>query len=385
MWQALTNEPGRLSEPEPAPSSRHVADLVFTGRGAEYFRIWVVNLLLTLLTLGVYSAWAKVRKARYLRQNTRLEGHVFDFHGKPLAIFRGRLVALVLFGAYTWAFNFSGTAGLVTVAALCAIGPWLFMRAQQFSLANTSFCGLRFGFQARAGEAYRTLLPVLVLWLAPTMAAALRSAQSRWLVFITGLTPLVAFPWMHHRLKAYQRRNATYGDRSFSFRPAAPRFYAVYAKGSGFVLVGLVLATVAIAAFAARRRGAGPALGSVTIETVIYSALAGLFLYVLAWPYYAARLQQVVWSRTQLGDIHFRAEIRALSLFRLVLRNVTLTVLTCGLYWPWAAIALARYRIECVRVDSGEPLSTLAAGVQAHPVSPAGLGATDAFGLDIGL
>ena len=36
----------------------------FTGIGWEYFRIWVVNMLLTLLTLGIYSAWAKVRKAR---------------------------------------------------------------------------------------------------------------------------------------------------------------------------------------------------------------------------------------------------------------------------------------------------------------------------------
>ena len=34
----------------------------FHGNGAEYFRIWIVNFLLTLLTLGVYSAWAKVRK-----------------------------------------------------------------------------------------------------------------------------------------------------------------------------------------------------------------------------------------------------------------------------------------------------------------------------------
>ena len=85
---------------------------VFTGRGAEYFRLWAVNLLFTLLTLGVYSAWAKVRKARYFRQNTRLDGHVFDFHGRPVAIFRGRLIALVLFGAYSWAFNFLSTQPL---------------------------------------------------------------------------------------------------------------------------------------------------------------------------------------------------------------------------------------------------------------------------------
>lgn len=44
------------------------APFEFTGDGAEYFRIWVINLLLTLATLGIYSAWAKVRKARYFWQ-----------------------------------------------------------------------------------------------------------------------------------------------------------------------------------------------------------------------------------------------------------------------------------------------------------------------------
>jgi uncharacterized membrane protein YjgN (DUF898 family) len=38
----------------------------FRGTGGEYFRIWIVNLLLTILTLGIYSAWAKVRQLRYL-------------------------------------------------------------------------------------------------------------------------------------------------------------------------------------------------------------------------------------------------------------------------------------------------------------------------------
>ena len=38
--------------------------LRFTGSGGEYFKIWIVNLLLTIATLGIYSAWAKVRKAR---------------------------------------------------------------------------------------------------------------------------------------------------------------------------------------------------------------------------------------------------------------------------------------------------------------------------------
>lgn len=43
----------------------------FTGNGREYFRIWIVNTLLTILTLGIYSAWAKVRKKRYIYGNGR--------------------------------------------------------------------------------------------------------------------------------------------------------------------------------------------------------------------------------------------------------------------------------------------------------------------------
>ena len=35
--------------------------LEFRGNGYEYFRIWIVNILLTIMTLGIYSAWAKVR------------------------------------------------------------------------------------------------------------------------------------------------------------------------------------------------------------------------------------------------------------------------------------------------------------------------------------
>src|SRR5262249_49901096 len=267
-----------------------------------------------------------------------------------------------------------------TMATLCAVGPWLFMRAQQFSLANTSYRGLRFGFRARTGEAYSALLPVLVLWWSPAVATALMIDEG-WLFGV----PTLALPWMHHRLKAFQRRNATYGDRQFTFSPAALRFYAVYAKGVGLVLAGGALAGLAIGALSVWRLASGQTVSVSSVEAVLYVAIAGIFLYVVAAPYYAARLQQVVWTRTRLGDIRFRTEIQALPLFGLVLKNVALTALTCGLYWPWAAVGLVRYRVECMRVESDLPLRRLVAGFQAPPVSAAGEGAADAFGLKLGL
>src|SRR5688500_3394147 len=82
-----TMSTGRQSDPStPVDPDPELVSISFSGDGAEYFRLWVVNLLLTALTLGVYSAWAKVRKTKYFYQNTRLDGNVFDYHGRPGAI-----------------------------------------------------------------------------------------------------------------------------------------------------------------------------------------------------------------------------------------------------------------------------------------------------------
>ena len=68
----------------------------FTGTAAEYFRIWIVNLFFTLATLGIYSAWAKVRKRRYFYGSTRLDGDSFDYFASPKAILNGRIIAVAI-------------------------------------------------------------------------------------------------------------------------------------------------------------------------------------------------------------------------------------------------------------------------------------------------
>jgi hypothetical protein len=52
------------------PDQAHHVPIEFTGSGSEYFRIWIVNLLLTLVTFGIYYPWAKVRRLRYFYGNT---------------------------------------------------------------------------------------------------------------------------------------------------------------------------------------------------------------------------------------------------------------------------------------------------------------------------
>ena len=71
--------------------TRH--DFEFRGTGGEFFRIWILNLALTLLTFGIYSAWAKVRTRRYLYGNTYIAGHALDYDPSPWRILIGRLIA----------------------------------------------------------------------------------------------------------------------------------------------------------------------------------------------------------------------------------------------------------------------------------------------------
>lgn len=86
-----------------AAVSEHIVRAEFTGSASEYFRIWVVNLFFTLVALGVYSAWAKVRKKRYFYGSTKFDGDSFDYFGSPKAILKGRIITVAVFLAYAFA------------------------------------------------------------------------------------------------------------------------------------------------------------------------------------------------------------------------------------------------------------------------------------------
>jgi uncharacterized membrane protein YjgN (DUF898 family) len=363
----------------------HTYALVFTGNGAEYFRLWVVNVFLTLVTLGIYSAWAKVRKTRYFWQNTRLAGHVFDYHGKPAAILRGRIVAVVLLAAYSWATHFSKMAGIATIAVLCAAGPWLFLKAQQFKLRNTSHRGLRFDFDGASIGVYAMLLPPLLIWFSGSMAG-LVYGDKPWVQLLLALATFAVLPWMHHRLKRYQHDRVCFGRLRSAFAPATPGFYAIYLRALG-LSIG-VCVPVALVAAAVVMAGTVLVEHDLVLQTQV-GWTVGLCVTLLFWvglsPYFGSRIQRLVWDHTRLGALQFHTTMTAGGLLRVIAPSVAWTVLTLGFYWPFAAIRLARYRVQCMEVRSAQPLDAIACGTAPAATAAAGDGAADFFGLDVGL
>jgi uncharacterized membrane protein YjgN (DUF898 family) len=373
--------------------------LRFTGTGSEYFRIWIVNLLLTIVTLGIYSAWAKVRKLKYFARSTRLADSVFDYHGMPLAILKGRLIALVLLAGYYAIGYVSLMLAVVFIAALAAALPWLVHRSLRFKLFHSSYRGIRFHFNGPIAGAYRVVLAPLLLFAVPfalisALGADPDSEPDAMLIGTLALVMLGAtafWPWLHHAFKRYQHANSAFGTTGGGFQATAGQFYGVYARTWGLGMLLLVALGLLLAAAGAvfwpmmLDDDGGPVIAALAVFVPLGMVLLfyGALLVVMA--FMNARLQNVIWSGSTLGDLSFRSGVETGPLARIYLKNVVLLLLTLGLYTPFAVINTMRYRIESVTLDAPGGLDGFLASAQPGEGDASGEGAVDLFDIDIAL
>ena len=124
--------------------------VIFQGKTSEYFGIWIVNLLLSLITLGIYSAWAKVRRKKYFYNNTLIENVGFDYHAKPTSILKGRLIAVAFFIAYGMSASIHPSLPVVFLVVFFIALPWLVVRGSLFNARNFSRSEVRCTPDARS-------------------------------------------------------------------------------------------------------------------------------------------------------------------------------------------------------------------------------------------
>ena len=378
-----------------AMDETHHLRIEFTGSGSEYFRIWVVNLLLLLVTFGLYYPWAKVRRLRYFHGNTLVGGQPLDFHGNPRKMFKGYLLVGVLFALYSAAGKFSPMAGLIAFVIVMAVWPALLKSSMQFRLANTSWRGMRFGFRGSLPDVYRAVLPLFIPSL--VIVAALTGVADPekpplWYVKTVGVVALVTLavsPWLLWNLKQYQHNHYALASLQTTFKATLGSFYKLSFKTVAVMLLPL-LVPVGLAAMAIFSMKSGGLLNRGSFGVVAGIAVLGMFggllgMLVVVKPYMTSRLQNLVWSRTGNTALRFLSHLRFRSLLGLTLKNWLLVILTCGLYWPFAAVAMARLRLQAVTVKTRENPDTLVSQVRPAEGDAAGDAGGDLFGLDIGL
>jgi len=350
------------------PQAHAPEQLRFTGTGGEYFRIWIVNLLLTLVTLGIYSAWAKVRRLQYFYRHTELAGSGFDFHGSAVRILIGRVVAFVMLLAYNYSVRLHSIFTLVIIVLLAAVMPWLLRNSFRFRLYNSSWRGTRFHFRGSVGGAYRVFL--------------LNG-------FLTIITLYVMMPFAHQRLKAYQHDNTWFGQTRFSFHARAGQFYLVYLVLLGaLALFGIILGVVgiggALAAMFQAQQSGGHVDPNVIIRflLIVYGSL--LLVGVAVGPTFHALITNLIWNNTRLGEHRIECKMSPLPLIWIGVSNLVLVVITLGLFMPWAMVRLAKYQAQSMRLL---PASDLQEFVAAEPEAIGAVGeeAAAVFDFDIAL
>ena len=101
-------------------------------------------------------------------------------------------------------------------------------------------------------------------------------------------------------------------------------------------------------------------------------------------PYFDAKLQNLVWSGTRLESHAFSSNVDFWGLFKVMVSNFILTILTLGLYRPFAVIRALRYRIDRLALLSSGELETFAAGAEQQ-TGAIGMETAAVFDIDISL
>ena len=355
----------------------------FSGRGGEYFKIWIVNILLSIITLYIYSAWAKVRTRRYFAGNTVLDNSSFDYHATGKQILLGRIIAVVLLIIVTVGGvidPFVSIGGFVILALLL---PWAVWRSIKFNMRMTSYRNVRFGFDGKLGPMYMYLLvmPLIPLLVAAVVAGGLYMSGIAAVTELAGLGVVGVFaiyliyPWIHKRLANYMLRNYRYGTAKFSGELSTGRFYAIYIKAfflSLLVYFAVLLVGAGIAFLLSSLGILGPDFfesffqnpeqfgqtGSILgILAVVFFYLVIFFIGTLITSYFRSRLREHLFDNGILDQrVDPESTVTARGLWWISISNILILVFTLGFGYPWTKVRMARYIADNTVVHAEDSL-----------------------------
>ena len=301
----------------------------FTGKSGEYFKLWVVNLLLTIVTLGIYGAWAKVRNTQYMHGHTSIDGHRLRYLATTIQILKGRAIALALFITYSVLINVSVYLGLILPLIFMVAVPWLIKQGIRFSLRMTAYRNVRFSFTGTYGGA---LMAFLVYPL------------------IGSVTFFLAMPWALKKIHEYMYDNITYGGKKLTLNNTTSFYY-------GVILIAMGIVIAIITALAMFFVGAGALASGDFRDPAVMMAIApvfflGYFLIVYGVSgFVMANLRNHIYNNLSMeGVASFDSSVSVPGYILLTFTNGLLLVFTLGLAYPVTQIRKAAYLAAATEV-----------------------------------
>ncbi|MGC3837231.1 YjgN family protein [Moritella viscosa] len=335
----------------------------FHGKGKEYFGIWIVNILLSIITLGIYSAWAKVRTNKYFYGNTELSGNRFDYLAQPKQILIGRIIAVIAVSIWAALNTFSPKIAVVVMLAFFLIYPVLVVRNLRFDMKMTKFRNVRFNFTGSYKSAYIVmLLKPLAAYIAIGVSFAvtliyIMPCSKIFGIIIMAATCLLLLPllfsWVIAAMNQFIINNTRYGNLTFSATLQTTYIFKVLAK---FMLLIVLI----IAGFAAFLIIAGVSTNDISNLTGDSSKMAVFMIayiamilgMMLSQVYFTVRIRKYILSATKLDNqVQPISTMAVIPYLTLLLTNLLLIVCTFGLARPFTMIRHANYIASVTQVD----------------------------------
>lgn len=334
----------------PAPAPECVYPFEFRGSASEYFGIWIVNVLLSIITLGIYSAWAKVRRLRYFYGNTYLDGHNFEYWARPGQILIGRLLVFGGFAIFNILTSVSVYFYGLLIPFLFAL-PWLINKSIAFHARMTSYRNLRLNFTGAYWRAF---------WVYVCLPAA------------AVLTLGILAPVATRARTVYLAKNLRYGGVRFGGDPGLQPYFFLLLETIGLG-VGIIMALLLIILMAQ---------GATLSFSVFHFAI---FAYLCCPLFYHVGARNIFINALRLGHTHrFESSVLRFNYIGISISNLIVIGVTLGLARPWAAIRSWRYLTGHTAVVSAVSFDEFV-GAASEGGNVAAAEFTDFQGVDLGI
>ncbi|MCZ8094354.1 MAG: YjgN family protein [Acidovorax sp.] len=392
----------------------------FTGSGGEYFRVWIVNVLLGIVTLGFYTPWARRRTAMYFYGHSMVANSPLEFTAQQRKMVVGFVLLVLLSIAYKLAAN-TGQDLAVALMLLggAALSPYIWASAMRFRLGATRWRGLRLQFAASWKEVYLASWPVFALalvWfgvffgmqmLSPELAQMLDEPAIKGgpkirpeftpamggLLVLGLILSVLCFIRLEYNYKSLLVLRARLGAEHGRWKPVYMDFVKVWlATVAVFILCALAVWLIVTAllsgsiAMLVMNKGSG---GFMWIIVMVIVGIVGFFFLLLlasapARAYREARMFQLLWNNIGVSQIaRFKCNLRAGGFVRLRLKNMVLTLLTFGFYRPFARVSEYRMKLESVTLHIKGGVDQVAGALTRQQEGGLGDALADAAGLDL--
>jgi len=271
----------------------------FHGKGTDFFVIQIVNLFLTVITLGFYYPWAKARTLQFIYSNTELEASRFEFHGTGKEMFKGYIKALlIVFLIYGFflllTFLEMAEIGILFLyVSILAILPLIIHGSYRYRMSRSSWRGIRFGYRGSKKELvlnfYRDL-------------------------FLTVITLGIYGSWLSMNLRRYVIGHIRLGSAQFEY------------KGNG---------------------------GDYLFMNIFgyFGTIFTLGIYFFWWQkdlfhYYVNNLS----LKKDEHEIKFYTDVQGMKFLALTLTNLLIIIFTLGIGFPFAAIRTINFVLENIEL-----------------------------------